>query len=67
MSRTALKMIDVRRKPGHRSRGQLIAGQMVLHCALGKGGITAFKREGDGERHWRACGCSMASNARTNG
>ncbi len=48
MSRTALKMIDVRRKPGHRSRGQLIAGQMVLHCALGKGGITAFKREGDG-------------------
>lgn len=26
----------------------MIAGNMILRCALGKGGITAFKREGDG-------------------
>ncbi|ATU93531.1 L,D-transpeptidase family protein [Phyllobacterium zundukense] len=44
----SLKLIDVRPRPGHRSQGQMIAGNMILRCALGKGGITAFKREGDG-------------------
>ena len=48
MSRRSLKLIDVRPRPGHSSQGQLIAGNMILRCALGKGGITAFKREGDG-------------------
>lgn len=48
MSRRSLKLIDVRPRPGHTSQGQLIAGNMILRCALGKGGITAFKREGDG-------------------
>ena len=38
----------MRPKPGNQSQGQLICGNMVLHCALGKGGISAFKREGDG-------------------
>ena len=48
MSHRSLKLIDVRPRPGHTSQGQLIAGNMILRCALGKGGITAFKREGDG-------------------
>jgi L,D-peptidoglycan transpeptidase YkuD (ErfK/YbiS/YcfS/YnhG family) len=48
MSRRSLKLIDVRPRPGHASQGQMIAGTMILRCALGKGGITAFKREGDG-------------------
>ncbi len=48
MSRRSLKLIDVRPRPGHTSQGQLIAGNMILRCALGKGGITAFKHEGDG-------------------
>ncbi len=48
MSPRSLKLIDVRPRPGHASQGQLIAGNMILRCALGKGGITAFKREGDG-------------------
>lgn len=41
-------VIDVRAKPGHKTRGLLVAGNLVLECALGKGGISAFKREGDG-------------------
>ena len=41
-------VIDVRAKPGHNTRGLLVAGNLVLECALGKGGISAFKREGDG-------------------
>ena len=48
MTCTPLKLIDVRPRPGHPSQGQLIAGPLVLRCALGKGGITAMKREGDG-------------------
>lgn len=48
MSRRSLKIIDVRPRPGHKNQGQLIAGNMTLRCALGKNGITAFKREGDG-------------------
>lgn len=48
MSRRSLKLIDVRPRPGHPSQGQMIAGNVILRCALGKGGITAFKREGDG-------------------
>ncbi len=48
MTGRSLRFIDVRPRPGHRSQGQLIAGNIVLRCALGKGGISAFKREGDG-------------------
>lgn len=48
MSRRSLRVIDIRPRPGHRSQGQVIAGNLLLRCALGKGGITAFKREGDG-------------------
>lgn len=38
----------VRRRPGHASRGQLIVGGQVFACALGRAGIRALKREGDG-------------------
>ncbi len=40
--------ITVRRKPGDSSRGWLIAGMFALPVALGRGGIKANKREGDG-------------------
>jgi len=42
------KLIRVRSKPGARSRGVLTAGPLALPVALGRGGILANKREGDG-------------------
>ncbi|NKC03592.1 hypothetical protein HED55_10535 [Ochrobactrum haematophilum] len=30
-------IINVRAKPGHKTRGLLTAGNLVLECALGKG------------------------------
>jgi L,D-peptidoglycan transpeptidase YkuD (ErfK/YbiS/YcfS/YnhG family) len=47
-SRTGLANLTVRARPGHRSQGLLIAGSAVFPCALGRGGISANKREGDG-------------------
>jgi L,D-peptidoglycan transpeptidase YkuD (ErfK/YbiS/YcfS/YnhG family) len=38
----------VRAKPGDRTKGLLNAGGTVFPCALGSGGITFRKREGDG-------------------
>ena len=47
--RTAiLDTILVRAKPGQRTRGWLLAGPLALPVALGRGGIRANKREGDG-------------------
>ena len=47
--RTAfLRNIAVRPRPGRRSQGLLRAGPLVLPVALGRGGIKANKREGDG-------------------
>jgi L,D-peptidoglycan transpeptidase YkuD (ErfK/YbiS/YcfS/YnhG family) len=46
--RTGLGVLTVRPKPGRRSRGLLRAGSLVFDCALGRGGISASKREGDG-------------------
>lgn len=43
-----LRILVVRAKPGNQSKGYLQAGGLVFPCALGKGGITANKREGDG-------------------
>ena len=43
-----LSALVVRRRPGDASRGQLIAGGQVFACALGRSGIRAIKREGDG-------------------
>jgi L,D-peptidoglycan transpeptidase YkuD (ErfK/YbiS/YcfS/YnhG family) len=34
--------------PGRRSFGRLTVMRLVLPCALGKGGVSAAKREGDG-------------------
>ncbi|HEX3859105.1 MAG TPA: L,D-transpeptidase family protein [Pseudolabrys sp.] len=43
-----LKMLTVRRKAGDPARGWLIAGAQALPVALGRAGIKANKREGDG-------------------
>jgi L,D-peptidoglycan transpeptidase YkuD (ErfK/YbiS/YcfS/YnhG family) len=43
-----LSVIHVRAQPARRSRGVLRAGQLALPVALGRGGIKANKREGDG-------------------
>ncbi|WP_292556824.1 L,D-transpeptidase [Mesorhizobium sp.] len=43
-----LAVLSVRARPGHPSQGLLQAGSLVFACALGRGGISANKREGDG-------------------
>jgi L,D-peptidoglycan transpeptidase YkuD (ErfK/YbiS/YcfS/YnhG family) len=43
-----LKHLVVRSKPGTPSQGLLQAGPAHFACALGRGGISASKREGDG-------------------
>jgi L,D-peptidoglycan transpeptidase YkuD (ErfK/YbiS/YcfS/YnhG family) len=48
MRRVFLRNIAVQALPGRKSRGLLRAGPLVLPVALGRGGITANKREGDG-------------------
>jgi L,D-peptidoglycan transpeptidase YkuD (ErfK/YbiS/YcfS/YnhG family) len=40
--------LRVRAKAGQRTRGWLVAGPLTLPVALGRGGIKANKREGDG-------------------
>lgn len=44
----ALTIINVRRRPGRPAEGLLNAGGTVFPCALGRGGMRARKREGDG-------------------
>src|SRR5438046_5059791 len=41
-------MIRVRKRPGERTRGLLIAGGLAIPVVLGRSGIRANKREGDG-------------------
>jgi len=48
MRRHSLATFRVRAKPGSRTRGILTAGALALPVALGRGGIRANKREGDG-------------------
>ena len=48
MRKNSLSRITVRRKPGNPSQGWLMAGPLALPVALGRGGIKANKREGDG-------------------
>jgi L,D-peptidoglycan transpeptidase YkuD (ErfK/YbiS/YcfS/YnhG family) len=43
-----LGVLVVRPRPGRPSQGFLKAGPLVFPCALGRGGISARKREGDG-------------------
>jgi L,D-peptidoglycan transpeptidase YkuD (ErfK/YbiS/YcfS/YnhG family) len=44
----SIRNVVVRPKPGNKSQGLLSIGGRVYVCALGKGGIRALKREGDG-------------------
>jgi L,D-peptidoglycan transpeptidase YkuD (ErfK/YbiS/YcfS/YnhG family) len=46
--RTTLATIRVHRSPLDRRRGRLVAGSLVLPCALGRSGTRHGKREGDG-------------------
>jgi L,D-peptidoglycan transpeptidase YkuD (ErfK/YbiS/YcfS/YnhG family) len=46
--RQTLRKVYVHTAPGSRSRGWLIAGPLAFPVALGRGGILANKREGDG-------------------
>jgi L,D-peptidoglycan transpeptidase YkuD (ErfK/YbiS/YcfS/YnhG family) len=48
MQKNSLSRITVRRRPGNPSQGWLVAGQLILPVALGRGGVKANKREGDG-------------------
>ncbi len=48
MKSNLLRRLTVRRKPGIPTRGWLVAGPLALPVALGRGGIRANKREGDG-------------------
>jgi len=48
MRGTALRFIRVSTRPGRRSQGWLFAGPLTAPVALGRAGIKADKREGDG-------------------
>jgi L,D-peptidoglycan transpeptidase YkuD (ErfK/YbiS/YcfS/YnhG family) len=48
MRRISLDSIQVRAGPGRRSQGFMHVGLRVVPVALGRGGIKANKREGDG-------------------
>jgi L,D-peptidoglycan transpeptidase YkuD (ErfK/YbiS/YcfS/YnhG family) len=48
MQRISLPRIDIRSRPGDRRRGWLAAGSQRIPVALGRSGVKANKREGDG-------------------
>jgi L,D-peptidoglycan transpeptidase YkuD (ErfK/YbiS/YcfS/YnhG family) len=48
MGRTALSVVRIRPRPGRPSQGWLFAGRFTAPVALGRAGIKADKREGDG-------------------
>jgi len=48
MRRIFLRNIEVRALPGRRSQGLMQAGPLTVPVVLGRGGIKADKREGDG-------------------
>jgi L,D-peptidoglycan transpeptidase YkuD (ErfK/YbiS/YcfS/YnhG family) len=48
MRRTSLRFIHVTSRPGRRAQGWLVAGRKTLRVALGRSGVRADKREGDG-------------------
>ena len=47
-SDAAFRLVRVRTRPGARAKGWLVAGGTALPVALGRTGIAANKREGDG-------------------
>src|SRR3954453_17465899 len=48
MRKLTLPLIQVRTRPGRRTLGLLLAGQNAVPVVLGRTGIRANKREGDG-------------------
>lgn len=48
MQRISLSAIHVRTRPGRRTQGVMRVGAWSLPVALGRGGVRANKREGDG-------------------
>lgn len=46
--RQTLRIVNVHAAPGTRTRGVLTTGALAFPVALGRGGILANKREGDG-------------------
>lgn len=48
MKRTSIDQIRVYRSALDHRRGRLVAGNLVIPCALGRGSTTHAKREGDG-------------------
>ncbi len=48
MRKSSLSRLVVRRRAGNSCQGWLVAGPLALPVALGRGGIKADKREGDG-------------------
>jgi len=48
MDQGSFKRLRVRPRAGNRAQGWLAAGPLVIPVALGRGGIRANKREGDG-------------------
>src|ERR1700681_4501054 len=56
MQRMTLASIEVRTRPANRRQGWLAAGPWRIRVALGRAGIKANKREGDGATPARRCG-----------
>jgi len=48
MRKRSLSRLSVRRRAGEPAKGWLVAGPLALPVALGRSGIKANKREGDG-------------------
>src|SRR3954451_8882293 len=48
MRKLTLRLIRVRTRPGRRTLGVLLAGRNTIPVVLGRTGIRADKREGDG-------------------
>ena len=65
MNRASLDVIRVYRSPIDHRRGRIVAGSVTIPCALGRGGATRFKREGDGATpvgRFRLLGCFYRSD-----
>ncbi len=48
ITNTTIRYISVMSLPGNPRQGRLLAGNLRVPCALGKGGVSSRKREGDG-------------------
>jgi L,D-peptidoglycan transpeptidase YkuD (ErfK/YbiS/YcfS/YnhG family) len=65
MKRATLDLIRVYRSPIDHRRGRIVAGSLTIPCALGRGGTTHAKREGDGGTpvgRFRLLGCFYRSD-----